>query len=118
MPNVKKILKFPINQKLLDEITDRIVEKINPLKIILFGSFAYGKPNKDSDLDFFIIKKTKLPFRKRYGMVSDALYPRMIPMDFIVKTPKEINERLKKFDPFIKEVLKRGKVLYENNRNS
>ena len=110
---IKKILKPPVNRKLLKEITRRIVSKIRPEKIILFGSYAYGDFNKDSDLDFFIIKNTHLPASQRFGRVSDALYPRLIPMDFIVKTPQELKARLKGFDPFIRDILRRGKVLYE-----
>ncbi|MBI5701311.1 nucleotidyltransferase domain-containing protein [Candidatus Saganbacteria bacterium] len=106
-------LEPPVNSRLLKEITRRIVAKIDPEKIILFGSHAYGNPNKDSDLDLFIIKNTKLPASKRYAMISDALFPRLVPMDFIVRAPKEIDSRLKGFDPFIKEVLNKGKTLYE-----
>lgn len=109
----KEILKPPVNEELLNEITRRIVEKVRPEKIILFGSYAHGKPNKDSDLDLLIIKNTNLPASKRFGIVSDALYPRLIPMDFIVKTPREINNRLKGFDPFLKNIINNGKVLYD-----
>jgi|SRR3989339_251354 len=105
-------IKPPITAKLLGKITKRIVDGINPEKVILFGSYVYGKPNKNSDLDFLIIKNTKLSFSKRFAVVSDALYPRLIPMDFIVKTPKEMSNRLN-FDPFLKEIVTKGKVLYE-----
>lgn len=107
------ILKPPVNAKLLKEITRRVVVKIKPLKIILFGSYVYGKPTKDSDLDLLVIKNTSLSAAKRYALVSDCLYPRKIPMDFIVKTPREIRNRLKGFDPFLIEVIASGKVLYE-----
>ncbi len=110
-----EILRPPVTRRLIQEITRRIVSKIKPEKIILFGSYAYGKPKKDSDLDLFIIKKTRLSFSERFGMVSDCLYPRMIPMDFIVKSPGEIKIRLNNLDPFLKEILTRGKVLYEKN---
>lgn len=114
--NKKEILKPPVNRKLLKKITRRIVTKIKPDKIILFGSYANGRPNKDSDLDLFVIKNTSLPPSKRFGMLSDILYPRLIPMDFIVKTPREIRDRLKGFDPFIKEIMNHGKVLYEKKQ--
>lgn len=107
------VLRPPVNNKLLKEITKRIVTNIKPQKIILFGSYARGNPNKDSDLDFFIVKNTSLAASKRFGLISDALYPRLIPMDFIVKTPREVKERLNSFDPFIKEVFASGKILYE-----
>lgn len=107
------MLRAPINSELLKEITSRIVAKVNPQKIIMFGSHAYGKPTKESDLDLLIIKNTKMSLSERYGMVSDALYPRFFSIDFVVRTPAEIKKRLSGFDPFIKEVLSRGKVLYE-----
>ena len=113
MSNDDNALKYPVNKKLLSQITKRIVQKINPQKIILFGSYANGHPDKDSDIDLFIIKNTALPTTQRYSAASDALYPRLIPMDFIVKTPKEVKVRLKKKDPFIQYILTNGKVLYE-----
>lgn len=106
-------LRPPVNNRLLREITRRIVANVKPQKIILFGSYAYGKPNKDSDLDLFVVKNTSLPASERFGLISDVLYPRLIPMDFIVKTPHEVKERLNCFDPFIKEIFAYGKILYE-----
>ena len=108
-----KLIAPPVNERVLKEITRRLVKEIKPEKIVLFGSYAYGQPSKDSDLDFLIIKNTKLPASKRYSLVSDVLYPRLIPMDFIVRTPAEIKDRLKGFDPFLREVLDKGKILYE-----
>lgn len=108
-----KILQPPINKNLLREITRRLIRRIKPEKIILFGSYACGKPDKNSDLDLFIIKKTRIPPSRRFGLISDALYPRTIPMDFVVRTPQEVKNRLKGFDPFLKEILSHGKILYE-----
>lgn len=110
------LIKGSFNDELLKEITDRIVRKIKPDKIVLFGSYAYGKPNKDNDLDLFIIKNTKLSTSKRYAMVSGAVPRRLIAMDFVVRTPKEISRRLKGFDPFLEEVINKGRVLYEKKR--
>jgi hypothetical protein len=62
-----------------------------------------------------IIKNTKLSAAQRFAMVSDALFPRVIPMDFVVKTPREVSQRLSGFDPFLMGIMKRGKVLYEKN---
>ena len=51
--------------KKIAEITDKIAKEIKPEKIILFGSYAWGKPHQDSDLDLFVIEKSKLSKRKR-----------------------------------------------------
>lgn len=114
--NKIKILQPPVDKRFLKEVVRRIVAKIKPNKIILFGSYARGNPNKDSDLDLLVIMNTALSFSKRFGLVSDALYPRLVPMDFIIKTPKEVKDRLEGFDPFIKEIISQGRVLYEKKQ--
>jgi predicted nucleotidyltransferase len=82
----------------------------------LFGSYAYGTPTPDSDVDLLIILETTASAKERYLAVSDLLYPRPFPVDILVKTPQEIDHALKRNDFFIKELLTRGKVLYERRR--
>lgn len=110
---MKKTIEPPINKSLINTILKRLVENLDIVKIIIFGSYVSGKPTKDSDLDLLIIVNTKEKGIKRYAMVSELLEPRKIPMDIIVKTPDEIKNRTKMFDPFIMNILKTGKVLYE-----
>lgn len=97
--------------KLIGNIVNKAAKEVKPLKIILFGSYAYGQPNKDSDVDLLFIKDTKLSRIKRYSWVSDKI-ERLFPMDILVKTPAEIKKRLAMGDPFYKEIFKKGKVLY------
>lgn len=102
-----------LEPELLNQITQRIVSAYPVNRIILFGSYAYGKPGKDSDLDLFIIMKTKKRPSERRIMISRLFRDRQIPMDFIVKTPAEINRRLTLGDYFIKKILDKGYILYE-----
>ena len=97
----------------LKEVTNRIVEAFDPQRIILFGSFAYGQPSDDSDVDLLIVMETDERPAVRAMRVSRLLRPRPFPMDILVRTPSEIQHRLKIGDYFIREVLKRGRVLYE-----
>jgi len=110
---MKKVLEPPVKKTLLNAILKRLVENLDVVKIILFGSYASGRPTKDSDLDLLVIVNTKEKGIKRYAMVSELLEPRKIPIDLIVRTPQEIRKRSKHFDPFIRDILKTGKVLYE-----
>ncbi len=48
-------------KKIINEIVNKIAEKFSPLKVILFGSYAYGNPTKDSDIDLLTIKESSLP---------------------------------------------------------
>lgn len=102
-----------IAQEKISEIVNKIASGYNPDKIILFGSYATGNPNENSDLDLFVIKKSDLLRPQRTIQVRKMLFGSMIPIDLIVYTPKEIDEsRANKFS-FVNEVLKTGKTLYE-----
>jgi len=100
------------NQKEIKKITKQIVEKYKPEKIIIFGSFAWGKPSKDSDVDLFIIKNTKNPRGERLAKVERILLERALPLDILVYTPKEVRERLALGDFFIEDIIKKGTLIY------
>lgn len=96
----------------IKRITNQIVKHYKPEKIILFGSFAYGKPKENSDLDLLIIKRSR---KKRVERIKEVLMKTKgsLPLSPLVYTPNEIQERLKLGDFFFKTILKKGKVLYE-----
>ena len=102
-----------VTETFLNEVTDKIVQALKPEKIFLFGSYAYGNPEKDSDIDLFIIMETSERPAKRRIRVSRLFWDRPVPMDFVVKTPTEIAERISMGDFFIKKILTKGKVLYD-----
>ncbi len=93
---------------------EKLIEQVQPEKIILFGSYAYGHPTPDSDVDLLVIVRGKEgeTRRERYLRVAQALRPRFFPADILVHTPEEIEERLT-HSFFLREILTRGKVLYE-----
>jgi predicted nucleotidyltransferase len=95
------------------DIVKKIVSGYNPDKIILFGSYANGKPTEDSDLDLMVIKATDLPRPQRTIQVRKMLYGAMVPIDLIVYTPKEIADSQENKLSFVSEVLNTGKTLYE-----
>ena len=83
-------------------------------QIILFGSYASGHPTRDSDVDLLIVMPTTRRWSDRVRRVQ-ALFPeRPAPIDVIVRTPQEIRQRLMTyFCPFTREILRKGRVLYE-----
>ena len=99
-------------EKEIDSITRQIVEKYKPEKIILFGSMAQGNVTLDSDIDFLIIKKDT-PFlgRDRARELRKLIRKRWA-ADFFIYRPEEFEERLRSGDPFIKDIMRHGKVLY------
>lgn len=102
-------------KRLISEMVGKIVATYDPLKIILFGSYAYGEPDMDSDIDLFIVKETdERPIDRRVSVrkiVSDRT--RRIPFEPIVITQRELEERIRIGDQFINEILTKGEMLYE-----
>jgi len=94
------------------ELRDKIVQQFRPQKVILFGSYAYGTPTEDSDVDLLVI----LPFEGRNPEKATEIWmatkPRF-PLDLMVRKPTEYKERLAMGDYFLREIDKKGKVLYE-----
>ena len=85
-----------------------------PAKIILFGSYAYGEPKSNSDIDLLIIKETSERFIDRWSTVRRILTDskRTIPIETLILTPQELSERLEKGDQFFADILEKGEVLY------
>jgi predicted nucleotidyltransferase len=96
----------------IENITAQIIKKYDPEKIILFGSAAKGELHSESDADFLIIKKdTPLYGADRIREISKII-KRDIPVDFLIYRPDEFDKRLSMGDPFLKSIIKEGKVLY------
>ncbi len=101
-------------QATLDGIVQKIVAGYSPSKIILFGSYAYGMPNEDSDIDLLIVKETDKRPIDRWTEVKRLIRDRgrEAPVSPLVYTPKELSDRMGIKDFFIQEILEKGKVLY------
>lgn len=101
-------------RKIISEIVDRIIKGYEPKKVILFGSYAYGEPTEDSDVDLFIIKNTEKRPIDRWVEVKRLLrdHSRTLAVSPLVYTEKEIEERVAIKDFFVEEILEKGEVLY------
>ena len=89
----------------------RIAERFQPDKIILFGSYAYGKPHEESDVDLLVIMRTKNAIDQSIRIKT--AFKRLFSLDLIVRTPWQIERGLKDDNWFLREIMERGKVLYE-----
>ncbi len=101
-------------QTIIQSILNKLIKDYAPQKVILFGSYAYGNPQSDSDIDLLIIKKTSECFIDRWVTVRRILSDpkRSLPIETIVLTPQELSIRLAIGDQFIAEIIKKGEVLY------
>ena len=91
------------------------VPRKQPRRIVLFGSYGYGSPTPDSDVDLLVIMDTNERPADRYLAVSRLIRPRPFPLDILVKTPSEIARALEKGDFFIREIVTQGRTLYERS---
>jgi len=98
--------------KEIQRITDQIIQKYKPDKIILFGSAARNDMEPDSDADFLIIKKDSPLYGADRIRELSRMIDRNIPVDFLVYRPDEFDQRIQMEDPFLKAILKEGRVLY------
>ncbi len=102
----------PITDEIIQEIKNRIVKGAHPDKIILFGSYAYGNPMKDSDLDLLVIMPSNEPMHKRVLQIRKLLSDFRIPKDIIVYTPEEVEIWKDASAAFITSIIRTGKVIY------
>ncbi|MEW6355073.1 MAG: nucleotidyltransferase domain-containing protein [Planctomycetota bacterium] len=100
----------------IGEIVQKLVAEYAPQLIVLFGSYAGGKPTPDSDIDLLIVKETDHPPMRRWMEVKRLLRDRRrtASVSPLVYTPKELQERLALQDFFVQDVLEHGVVLYGN----
>jgi predicted nucleotidyltransferase len=110
----KAMTTNPRFKKIIAEIVDRISEGYSPKKVILFGSYAYGEPTEDSDIDLLIIKNTDKKPLDRWIEVKRLLrdISRTVPVSPLVYTEKEIEQRVAIKDFFIEEIFETGEILY------
>lgn len=97
----------------MDLNTDNIVsslKQVNPRKIVLFGSYAHGKPNTNSDIDLLVVVDTNKSFHQRIQDLRPLL-PKDKPIDLIVLTPEEY-QKAKGINPLVTEIDSKGRILY------
>ncbi|HIC91585.1 MAG TPA: nucleotidyltransferase domain-containing protein [Syntrophaceae bacterium] len=102
-----------ISEDIIQKAVELLIEAANPVKIILFGSYAKGQVDENSDLDFLVIKKEVKARRMEMVRLSDVLRPLRIPVDVIVASETVYNEWADTPGTVLYEAAKKGRVLYE-----
>lgn len=106
-------LSVNISMTAIRRYARRVAARFQPDKIILFGSYAYGRPHTDSDVDILVVMPARNQIEQavRIRLAVEAPFP----MDLIVRTPHHVQWRLREGDSFLTEVVSKGKVLYEKD---
>jgi predicted nucleotidyltransferase len=95
----------------LDASVQRLRDRLDPERILLFGSRARGTETRRSDLDLLLVLRTEAPPLTRIGQVLELLADSPWPVEVIVYTPEELAARAD--TPFIRRILREGRVLHE-----
>jgi predicted nucleotidyltransferase len=102
-----------IQMDVIHLLAHRIADRFHPQKIILFGSYAYGRPGPESDVDLLVIMETTLREAQQALQIRQYLNP-LFGLDIIVYPPAKIEQRIAWGDSFLSEIVARGIVLYES----
>src|SRR4030095_13236840 len=98
--------------KQIQNLCDQIVRCFRPERIILFGSYAYGDPSPDSDVDLLVVMQYDGSSREQAARIRSIL-DTPVALDLLVRTPEQISERLAMGDFFLNDITTQGKVIYE-----
>lgn len=101
-----------VNRRTIQSFVNQLAALFRPERVILFGSYAYGKPTGDSDVDLLVI----MPHSDHPATKAAEIRNRVragFPVDMVVRSPAEVRRRLAQGDFFIREVIERGTALYE-----
>ncbi len=102
-----------INSEMITEVTRRLVAELNPEEIILFGSYAWGTPNKYSDLDICVIVDNDISeFDRRGVRALNALEDLMVDVDVMIKTRSDVETFKTVPASLTRKIVEEGKLLY------
>jgi predicted nucleotidyltransferase len=102
-----------IPDEIIQELISRISSQFRPERIILFGSYAYGKPRPESDVDLLVVMDTPIRETQQALEIRQHVKP-LFGVDILVYSPSRLEQRLKLGDWFLREITEKGRVVYES----
>jgi predicted nucleotidyltransferase len=110
VPNINQRRHIPAQA--IDDVARQIIEKFKPQKIVLFGSYARRQPRPESDVDLLVVMDTSLTETEQAVRILQAIEYHF-GLDLLVRTPDNLAHRLRLGDPFLREIIAEGAVIYE-----
>ena len=101
--------------QIIESVVQKIVAGYAPEKVILFGSYAHGEADEDSDLDLLVVMDTELPPLEQYVRIRRVINHQDLPVDIFVITPEEFEETKDVIGGIAYAPAKYGRVLYEKS---
>jgi predicted nucleotidyltransferase len=103
-----------ISARRINEYVNELVRRFAPDRVVMFGSYAAGKPHADSDVDLLIVMKHRGAAAEQAARIRRSIRAGF-PLDLIVRSPAAIRRRIAMGDGFIREILEKGKILHESH---
>lgn len=113
VPPITRRKRIP--QAAIDDVVKQIAVKFQPQKIILFGSYARGNPQPESDVDLLVVMESDEPENRKAFAIRQSLDIDLFGLDIFVRSPRVLAERIAQGDWFLREIISEGKVLYESS---
>ena len=107
-----------VTRRQINEVAKRIAAEFQPQRIILFGSYAYGTPTEDSDVDLLVVKRMRGDVVRKAGEIYGFIHRvtgSAFSVDVLVRTPGELSRRIALNDFFLREIVEKGKIVYDSN---
>ncbi len=103
-----------VNLSTINKLRDKLINLYSPEKVYIFGSYAWGNPTEDSDLDILVItdKFEELSVGKRISLATDILFDYEFPIDLIVESKKEFELSQLQKDSLESYIGSKGVVVY------
>ena len=101
-----------VTKQQIKQLTMKIVRDFHPVRVILFGSYGYGEPDENSDVDLLVVLPSVENRIRKSSEIHRSVFSGF-PLDVIVYSEQSLNERLKKEDFFLREIIQKGQLLYE-----
>lgn len=114
VPTIPNRTQIP--QATIHDLAEQIATLFHPQKIILFGSYAYGTPLPESDVDLLVIMDTPISELEQAAVICRTI-PYRFGLDLLVYTPKRLAQRLEWGDSFLREIIQNGVTLYESTHS-
>jgi len=102
-----------IPEDTIQELVRQIADEFHPARIFLFGSYAYGKPRPESDVDLLVVMETSQRETRQALQIRQHVNP-LFGVDLLVITPSRLEQRLVLGDSFLREIVENGVILYES----
>lgn len=96
----------------ISDLAAQIVQRYRPLRVILFGSHAYGSPRQDSDVDLLVVMAFDGSPVRTAAEILASIDPKF-PVDLVLHRPQDVEVRYRQGDPLVRDAIDRGRVIYE-----